>query len=100
MQLGYATDTIIQQLLARYKQGDMIVRSVALRALGLLQAPPPEVISLLLAAAQRKANPFTRCNRTPAHHCPADPQWTALFFGPLEAEGGASGERRSKPSAL
>ncbi|MEZ4672626.1 MAG: hypothetical protein R2932_00070 [Caldilineaceae bacterium] len=68
VQLGYATDTIIQQLLARYKQGDMIVRSVALRALGLLQAPPPEVISLLLAAAQRKANPFTRCSRTPAHH--------------------------------
>lgn len=88
VQLGYATDAVIQQLLARYKQGDMIVRSVALRAFGLLPAPSPEVSTLLLAAAQRKAarSPATaeRLRTTD----PADPQWMMLFMDALEAEGG------------
>ncbi len=88
VQLGYATDAIIQQLRAHHKQGDMIVRSVALQALGLLPAPPPEVASLLLAAAQRKASRSPAAAERLRTTDPDDPQWTALFMDTLEAEGG------------
>lgn len=98
LQLGYATDAVIQQLLKLHKQGDMIVRSVALQALGLLQAPPPEVTSLLLAAAQRKASRSPAAADRLRTTDPADPQWTALFMDTLEAEVGQT--RRTALKAL
>jgi HEAT repeat protein len=88
VQLGYATDVIIQQLLTRYKQGDMIVRNVALRALGLLQEPSPEVTTLLLAAAQRKASHSPAAVARLPTTDPDDPQWLALLMGALDAEVG------------
>ncbi|MEZ4869329.1 MAG: two-component regulator propeller domain-containing protein [Caldilineaceae bacterium] len=98
LQLGYATDAIVQHLLTLRRQGDMIVRSVALQALGLLQEPSPEVANFLLAAAQRKASRSPDAADRLRTTDPDDPQWTTLLMDALKAEVGQT--RRTALKAL
>ncbi len=52
LQLGHEDASLVDLLLTLYEQGDLFVRNVVLRALGLLHQPSPTVIDLLVSTLE------------------------------------------------
>ncbi|MEZ4663885.1 MAG: hypothetical protein R2911_40650 [Caldilineaceae bacterium] len=91
LQLGYETDTVVQRLHCHStSRGDMVVRSVVLRALGLVQQPSPAALTFAYDCCTINTRNHAMIYRARLRQTdPNDPQWTALFMASLETAGHA-----------